>query len=122
MKHQNKDRKFKRDRKQRKALMKTMLGSLIMQEKITTTLAKAKELKRFIDPIIKKAKSMTKDEKHKVAVIRELNNIIPVMAVKKVSGEFIKRFSKRNSGYTRVIKLASRKSDNAEMAVIEFID
>jgi large subunit ribosomal protein L17 len=97
-----------------------MLGSLIMREKITTTEAKAKELKGRIDKIISKAKK-TKVAGRKVAVIRDLNTEIPVMAVKKITGEFLLKFDKRSSGYTRIIKLAPRKSDGARVAVIEFV-
>ena len=97
-----------------------MLGSFIMEEKIETTLAKAKELKIMIDKIINKAKK-TQVEARKVAVIRELNNRLPAKAVKKLTGEFLGKFTERGSGYSRVIKLSPRKSDAAAMAVIEFV-
>lgn len=120
MQHQNKTKEFGRTRNQRRALWRTMLGSLIMHEKITTTEAKAKELKSRIDKIVKKAKK-SKDANRKVAIIRDLRNDIPAMAVKKITGEFLDKFEKRNSGYARVIKLERRKSDGARMAVIEFV-
>jgi len=97
-----------------------MLGSLVMKEKITTTEAKAKELKREIDRVINTAKKMENKEK-KVGAIRHLDKTLPKMAVKKLSGDFIKKFSSRSSGYTRVIKTGNRKSDNASMAIIEFV-
>lgn len=97
-----------------------MLGSLIMNENIKTTETKAKEIKGKVDRIINKAKK-SKDEKKKVAVIRDLKKYIPAMAVKKIVGEFLDKFSKRNSGYARIIKLAPRKSDGAKIAVIELI-
>ncbi|MCX6763371.1 MAG: 50S ribosomal protein L17 [Candidatus Moranbacteria bacterium] len=121
MKHGKKGKKLSRERNQRRALLKTMLGSLIMHEKITTTEAKAKELKRLIDPIINQAKKSL-DEKKKVNVIRELRTKLPLMAVKKITGNFINRFNSRRSGYTRLIKIAPRKNDAAKMAIIEFID
>ena len=121
MKHLKKGRKLGRVRSQRTALFRTMLGSLIMQEKITTTEAKAKELKSKIDKIINRAK-LTKDENKKVAVLRDLRTKIPAMAVKKITGEFLDKFSKRGSGYTRIIKLAPRKGDAAKIAVIEFVN
>ncbi|OGI29719.1 MAG: 50S ribosomal protein L17 [Candidatus Moranbacteria bacterium RIFOXYA12_FULL_44_15] len=120
MKHQKKARKLSRDKDQRKALFRTMLGSLIMHEKIETTEAKAKELKGKIDKIVNKAKK-TKDEKRKLAVSRDLRTLIPAMAVKKIIGEFLDKFEKRGSGYIRIIKLAPRKSDGAKKAVIEFV-
>jgi large subunit ribosomal protein L17 len=120
MKHLKKGRKFGRVKNQREAMLKTMLGSLIMEEKIGTTLAKAKEMKIMIDKIINKAKKVNIAGK-KVAIIRELNNQLPAKAVKKITGEFLGRFAERGSGYTRVIKLHPRKSDAAAMAVIEFV-
>jgi large subunit ribosomal protein L17 len=121
MKHLQKGRKLGRVRSQRTALFRTMLGSLIMEEKIKTTEAKAKELKIKIDRLINRAK-LSKIETKKVAVIRELRIKIPLMAVKKITGEFLDKFSKRGSGYARVIKLAPRKGDAAKLAIIEFVD
>ena len=122
MQHQRRGRKFKRVRSQRKALLKALIGNFILHEKMETTEAKAKEVKILIDRIINKAKKIQDAEK-KVAVIRDLRTKLSSVVVKKLSGEdFIKRFSKRDSGYARVIKLAPRKSDNARMAMIEFVD
>lgn len=121
MKHQKKGRELGRVRSQRAALFRTLLGSLVMNEKIKTTEAKAKEIKGQVDKLINKAKGMQVEGK-KVAVIRNLTGVIPMMAVKKLSGEFLNRFSKRTSGYTRIIKLEPRKSDAAKMAIIEFVD
>lgn len=120
MRHQNKGRELGRKRNQRKALFRTMLGSLIMEEKIKTTEAKAKELKDKIDRLINKAKK-GQDAAKKLAVIRDLKKVIPAMAVKKIMGEFLNKFSKRTSGYTRIIKLAPRKSDSARITIIEFV-
>ena len=88
MKHLVRGRKFSRVRKVRTALIKTLLGSLIMKEKITTTEAKAKEIKPILDKIITKVKKMSADETKKVAIIRELRKELPLMAVKKLSGDF----------------------------------
>lgn len=121
MKHKKVGRKFGRVRSQRKALLRTLLGSLIMKERITTTEAKAKELKSVIDPIINKAKVAKNDLSKKVAILRDLRIAIPVMAVRKLSGSFCDKFESRKSGYVRVVKLQPRKSDSAKMAVIEFV-
>lgn len=120
MRHQKRGRKFGRVRKQRRALLKTMLGSLIMKEKIKTTEAKAKELKSRVDKIINKAKKSKIKEK-KIPVIRELKKEIPDAAIEKVVGKFLEKFEKKTGGYARVIKLERRKSDGAEMAIIEFV-
>lgn len=121
MKHKKTGRKLSRERNQRRALIKTLLGSLILVEKITTTEAKAKEIRPVIDRMIAKAKKITGEGKSKVAVIRELNNKMPAKATKKLVGDFLNKFEARNSGYTRIIKLPARKSDSAKMAVIEFV-
>jgi large subunit ribosomal protein L17 len=99
-----------------------MLGSLVMREKIETTEAKAKELKSKIDRIINKAKKTEKADS-KVAIIRDLKNSLPLMAVNKIIKEdFIKKVSGRKSGYARVIKLPRRKGDAAKMAIVELVD
>ncbi len=121
MKHQRQGRKFGRVKNQRKALLSALLGSLILHEKIKTTEAKAKEIKGMMDKLINKAKK-TGNVEAKVAIIRDLKNNLPAVAVKKLTGEFLGKFSSRNSGYTRVIKLAPRKTDSAKMAIIEFVD
>ncbi|MFA5993416.1 MAG: 50S ribosomal protein L17 [Parcubacteria group bacterium] len=120
MKHLQKGRKLGRVRNQRTALFRTMLGSLIMEEKIKTTEAKAKEMKAKIDRIINRAK-LSKDAEKLVAVKRDLRTKIPLMAVKKITGEFLEQFSTRDSGYTRIIKLAPRQGDAAKLAIIEFV-
>ena len=92
-----------------------------MYEHIMTTEAKAKEVKNYIDQVIKKAKTARNTASRRLAMIRELQKYIPAMAVKKLLGEFSVRFEGRTSGYTRVTKLEQRKSDSAKMAVIEFV-
>jgi large subunit ribosomal protein L17 len=121
MKHQKSGRKFGRVKNQREAMLKTLLGSLIMEEKIKTTVAKAKEIKGMVDKIVNKAKQ-TQIEAKKITAIRDLNNKIPAVAVKKITGEFLSRFTGRTSGYTRIIKLAPRQSDSARIAIIEFVE
>ena len=121
MKHKKTGRIFGRVRNQRNALVKTMLGSLIVHERINTTEAKAKELKNFIDQLINKAKVGRANETRKVAIIRDLRTHIPLIAVKKLMSDFTSRFEGRNSGYVRVVKTESRKSDGARMAIIEFV-
>ena len=107
MKHRHSGRVLSRGRNQRRALIKTLLGSLILHERITTTEAKAKVGRN--------------DAKRRVAIIRELQGMIPEVASKKLLGDFSTRFESRQSGYTRVVKLDQRKSDSAHMAIIEFV-
>lgn len=121
MKHRNKGRILSRQRKGRTALLKTMLGSLIMRERITTTLAKAKELKNHIDQLINHGKVAQADSARRAAKLRLLRTRLSLEATKKLSSDFVLRLASRKSGYTRVVKLDRRKSDGAEMAVIELV-
>ncbi len=121
MKHQHKGRVFGREKDQRRALLKTLLGSLVLRERITTTEAKAKEMKNFIDQIVNKAKAGREDTLLRVTLIRELRCLLPLVAVKKLFSDFSARFDGRKSGYVRVVKLDRRKSDSAKMAIIEFV-
>jgi large subunit ribosomal protein L17 len=102
-------------------LIKTLLGSLILHERMTTTEAKAKEVKDYIDQIIGKAKVARTDAVRRVAMIRELKKKLPQVAVEKLVSDFGTRFDSRQSGYTRIVKLDARKSDSARMAIIEFV-
>ncbi len=121
MKHLKKGRKFGRVRKQRRALVKILLGNLVLREKMKTTEAKAKEIKGTMDRIITKAKKY-KSGGDAVTGLRYLKEKMPAAAVKKITGEFLEKFSQRGSGYTRIMKLSARKGDSARMAVIEFVD
>ena len=121
MQHRNKGRILSRARKERHALLKTLIGSLIMRERITTTLAKAKEVKNFIDQIVNKGKVAKNDDKRRAAMLRLLRSRLSLESTKKISGDFATRFASRTSGYSRVIKLDRRKGDGAEMAVIELV-
>ncbi len=121
MKHRHSGRVLGRVRNQRNALIKTLLGSLVMYEHITTTEAKAKEVKNFIDQVINKSKVARADTKRRVAMIRHLQRQVPAMATKKLLSDFGTRFEGRTCGYVRVIKLEPRKSDGAHMAIIEFV-
>lgn len=121
MKHRHSGRVFGREKGERKALLKTLLGSLVLRERVTTTEAKAKEMKNFIDQIINKAKEGRGNAARKVAIVRELRGLVPLVAAQKLLGDFSVRFDGRKSGYTRVVKLEQRKSDGAKIAVIEFV-
>jgi large subunit ribosomal protein L17 len=122
MKHRRTGRILGRVRNQRKALLKTLLGSLILHERITTTEAKAKEMTNFVDQLVNKAKVAASDETRRLAMIRLLSQQLPKVALEKLTkGEFITHLEGRNSGYTRVVKLGQRMGDGAKMAIIEFV-
>lgn len=119
MKHCKSGRQFGRIASQRKALLSSMLNSLIIYERIETTEAKAKELKNKFDRIITKAKKVKDNE---MELVRKLESELPMVAIQKVKNELLERMDGRNSGYTRVVKMSPRKSDGARKAIIEFVD
>lgn len=121
MKHRSKGRILSRTRDQRHALLKTLLGSLIMRERMTTTLAKAKEVKNHIDQLINKGKVAKSNADRRTTIIRLLRTRLSAEATKKITSEFVDRFASRKSGYSRVVKLDRRKGDGAEMAVMELL-
>lgn len=124
MKHLRQGRKFSREKDQREAMLKTMLGSFLVMGKIETTEAKAKELKRVSERLISKCKQTISmgDKKDKLAAIRFLAARLP----KNVKNEQIKKiaekFATRKSGFSRVIKKGLRRSDGAKMAIIEMTE
>ncbi len=117
MRHNLGYRKLNKTSEHRKALFKNMLNSLIKYEQIITTLPKAKELKPQIDKVITIGKK--NDLSNKKKLFSRLQN---QSSVKKVFNELSKRYSKRNGGYSRVLKAGFRPGDDAPMAVIELVD
>lgn len=115
MRKRKKGKKFGRVKEQRKALMRGLASSLVLHKKIKTTETKAKELRRFIEPLITKAK---KGDLHKRRQVREyLSDPI----TQKLFNDIAPLYKERNGGYTRIIKLAPRESDGAKMAQIELV-
>lgn len=114
-------RTLSRDMDQRKALLRTMFVSLVKSKKIKTTLAKAKELRPFAERQIGYVKKGLDGELAKLNSIRLLKKNLPQVAIKELFS-IADVFKKREGGYLRIIKLGSRKSDSAEMAIIEFVD
>jgi large subunit ribosomal protein L17 len=109
-------RQFSRNTNQRKALFKALISSLILDESIKTTLQKANAIKGDVDKIINKAKKG--DNKLKITLLqRHLGRD----AVDKIIKDIAPRFKDRTSGYTRIIRLGRRFSDNAEMALMEWV-
>lgn len=108
-------RKLGRKRNQKKALLKSMARSLLIKEKIRVTLAKAKELRPFIEPLISKARNDTLPNR------RILLKYFEKELVEKIMLELGPRYKTRPGGYIRIIKLGRRKTDGAEMAIIELI-
>ena len=117
MRHNFGYRKLNKTSEHRKALFKNMLNSLIKYEQIITTLPKAKELKVAIDKIITIGKKNTLSSKR--ILISKLQD---QKIVKKITTTLIKRYEKRNGGYSRVIRSGYRYGDNAPKAFIELVD
>jgi len=114
MKHKKSGRKFSREKDQREAMLKIMLGDLLLKKRITTTLAKAKELKMIAEKIIGRTK--------KPESLRQLKSKLPRnIDLKTLRGIALIAASKE-SGYSRVIKKGRRLSDSAPMAILEIID
>ena len=117
MKHNIKNKKLNKTSSHRKAMFMNMSNSLIKHEQITTTLAKAKELRRFVEKIITLGKKGDLLSRRKVVSILQDQRML-----KKVFEVLAERYKARAGGYTRIIKLGNRFGDNAPTAVIEFVD
>ena len=117
MRHHKAYRKLNRTSSHRTAMFRNMSNSLIQHEIIHTTLPKAKELRRYIEPLVTLAK--ISNLSHKRNVFNKLRNR---ENVSKLFTELGPRYNNRPGGYTRILKNGYRKGDNAPMAVIEFID
>ncbi len=117
MKHNIKNKKLNKTSSHRKAMFMNMSNALIKHEQITTTLAKAKELRRFVEKIVTLGKKGDLQSRRKTISILKDQKMS-----KKVFNVFAERYKARAGGYTRIIKLGNRFGDNAPTAVIEFID
>lgn len=109
MRHRVKGRKLSRTASHRKATMRALTMALVKEHRITTTVAKAKELRRFVEPIITRAKE--DNLLNRRMVFSSLQN---KETVKKLFSEVGPKSADRNGGYTRVIKLGFRQGDGAE--------
>lgn len=109
-------RKFKRDKNERKALFKGLMSSLVLNERIKTTEEKAKAIKGSIEKLVTHAK------KEGTNVQNLLQDYLHPEAIQKLIKEVAPRFKKRNGGYTRLIKLGRRFSDNASVVLIEWTE
>lgn len=115
MRHANANRKFGRERGQRKALLKSLAHNLVVKGKIQTTEAKAKEVRPFVEKLV------TLSKKETPASRRLLEARVGKTAAKKLVSSLSATYKTRAGGYTRITKLVRRDSDGAPMAVIEFV-
>jgi large subunit ribosomal protein L17 len=117
MRHGNKINHLGRTHSHREAMLKNMAISLIQYKRIETTLAKAKELRKYVEPLITKSKN---DSTHSRRTV--FSYLQDKETVKTLFGEIAEKVATRNGGYTRIIKLGTRYGDNAEVALIELVD
>jgi large subunit ribosomal protein L17 len=148
MRHQNAGRKFDRNGTSRRAMFRNMSANLILNERIETTDAKAKELRRVAERLITKARRLGEvaytpgdqltpaQRADRLAVKRQLLAYIPRFGVRVAKGgettkvdlveklliDLAKRFANRPGGYTRIIKVGLRRGDNAPLSFIELVD
>ena len=147
MRHLNAGRKFGRNTSHRRAMFKNLAANLFTHERIETTDAKAKELRRVAERLISKAKRLGEasytphadlsaaDKSRRLAAQRLVARDLPrfgvalengkekkIDIVEKVFVDLAKRFAARPGGYTRIIKLGNRRGDNAPMVYIELVD
>ena len=117
MRHGNTVNKLGRDVQHRQALLMNLANSLILHKRINTTVAKAKELRKYVEPLITKGKTNSTHSRR--VVFSYLQN---KEAVKELFSDVANKIAARPGGYTRIIKLGFRQGDNAEMAMIELVD
>lgn len=101
----------------RKAMLSNMANSLLLHKRITTTLAKAKELRVFVEPLITRAKEDTTHNRREV-----FSNLKSKQVVTELFRDIIVKVGDRPGGYTRILKTGNRMGDNAEMCMIELVD
>ena len=148
MRHRNAGKKFDRDGSSRRAMFRNLAANLVLNERVETTDAKAKELRRVAERLITKARRIgaaayttqdklsAKDKALRLHATRLVGSFIPRFGVKvekggdtkkvdlveKIFCDLAKRYATRAGGYTRIIKLGPRRGDNAPMSIIELVE
>ncbi len=117
MRHGKKFNHLGRTSTHRKAMLSNMAASLIINKRITTTVAKAKALRRYVEPLITKSKTDTTQSRRVV-----FSYLQDKVSSQVLFSEVAEKVADRPGGYTRIIKLGSRMGDNAEIALIELVD
>ncbi|MFC4871344.1 50S ribosomal protein L17 [Negadavirga shengliensis] len=117
MRHGKKFNHLGRTASHRKAMLSNMAKSLLEHKRISTTVAKAKELRKYVEPLITRAKE---DTTHNRRVV--FSYLKHKEAIKTLFGEVVEKVGNRPGGYTRIIKTGFRLGDNAEMCIIELVD
>lgn len=117
MRHRNSVNHLGRTSSHRKALLMNMANSLLLHKRISTTLAKAKELRGFVEPLITRAKDDSTHNRREV-----FKNLKSKTVVSELFRDIVGKVGDRQGGYTRILKTGNRLGDNAEMCIIELVD
>lgn len=117
MRHRKKGNKLGRTNTHRKQTLAALSSALIEHKQITTTVAKAKALRPFVEPLITRAKEDTTHNRKQV-----MRHLQDKEAITELFGEVADKVGDRPGGYTRIIKLGQRSGDGAELALIELVD
>ena len=117
MRHGRKVNHLGRTDSHRKAMLANMASSLILHKRITTTLAKAKALRMYVEPLITKSKNDTTHSRRTVFSYLKDKETVSILF-----REVAEKIATRPGGYTRIVKMENRLGDNAEMAIIELVD
>ncbi|HLZ93871.1 MAG TPA: 50S ribosomal protein L17 [Candidatus Dormibacteraeota bacterium] len=117
MRHQKSGRRFNRNTDQRKALMRNLCTSLLESGRITTTEAKAKELRRWVERLITTAKGQDISARRRVSA-----EVSKPEVVERLFSNLMPRLADRPGGYTRIIRKGPRPGDSAPMVIIEIVD
>jgi len=117
MRHRKKGKKLGRTSSHRKRTLQALSNALIENKRITTTVAKAKALRPFVEPLITRAKEDTQHNRRQVFRHLQSND-----AIEELFSEVSERVGDRPGGYTRIIKLGQRSGDGAELAMVELVD
>ena len=117
MRHRRKGKKLGVNPSHRRALLANLAENLIIHKRIKTTDARAKELRRYIEPLVTKAKKGDVNSIRMIARKIRHKNILNILLT-----DIAPVFEKRNGGYTRIIKLGFRDNDRASVSLIEFVD
>ena len=111
-------RKLGRDNKHRRSMLANLTKDVIMNEKVTTTLTRAKEVRKFVDKMITYGKNGSLVSRRKALAFLQNDTV----AVQKVFNDLAVRFANRNGGYTRILKLTERRGDDALMVILELVE
>ena len=111
-------RKLGRDNKHRRSMLATLTKQVVINESITTTYTRAKEVRKFVDKMITYGKNGDLVSRRKALAFLHNDKVV----VDKIFNDLAKRYENRNGGYTQILKLDERRGDNALMVILKLVD